>query len=95
MLLRIASAVVLVPAVLALVVYATPTYFLIALGILGTLCLYEYFGLIRSMGLHGQPWFGYAAFWALSISRFSSTLRSRCVSNSATNWGCTGLWSSS
>jgi len=65
MLLRIASAVVLVPAVLALVVYATPTYFLIALGILGTLCLYEYFGLIRSMGLHGQPWFGYAAFWVL------------------------------
>lgn len=65
MLLRIASAVVLVPAVLALVVYATPTCFLIALGILGTLCLYEYFGLVRSMGLRGQPWFGYAAFWVL------------------------------
>jgi len=67
MLLRIASALVLVPAVLALVIYATPTCFLIALGILGTLCLYEYFGLVRSMGLRGQPWFGYASFWVLVV----------------------------
>ncbi len=65
MLLRIASALVLVPAVLAVVVFATPMWFLAALGILGALCLHEYFGLIRSMGLCAQPWFGYAAFWIL------------------------------
>jgi phosphatidate cytidylyltransferase len=65
MLLRIASAAVLVPGVLAVVIYATPVYFMIALGILGTLCLREYFDLVESMGLRGQPWFGYAAFWFL------------------------------
>ncbi len=65
MLLRIASAVVLVPAVLAVVVYAAPVWFLVALGILGTLCLHEYFVLVRLTGLRAQPWFGYAAYWIL------------------------------
>ncbi len=64
---RIVSAAVLVPIVLAVVAYATPVYFLIALGFLGTLCLYEYYGLVRLMGLSGQPWYGYAAFWTLLI----------------------------
>ncbi len=67
MLLRILSAVVLVPSVLVLVVYGTPVYFLLGLGAVGTLCLYEYFDLVRSMGLRAQPWFGYAAFWVLLV----------------------------
>lgn len=65
MLLRIVSALVLIPLVLALVIYASPLVFLIALGSMGTLCLYEYFTLIRRMGVPGQPWFGYPAFWIL------------------------------
>ncbi|HYK88092.1 MAG TPA: phosphatidate cytidylyltransferase [Acidobacteriota bacterium] len=65
MLLRIASAVVLVPAVIAVVVYASPVWFFLALGIVGSLCLYEYLGLVRLMGLHSQSWYGYAAFWIL------------------------------
>jgi phosphatidate cytidylyltransferase len=64
---RILSAVVLVPAVLALVYFATPPYFLVALGILGTLGLREYFGLVRSMDRPGQTWFGYAAYWVLLV----------------------------
>ncbi len=65
MLLRIASALVLIPATLALVVYATPAVYLAVLGIVGTVCLGEYFRLTGRMGLPGQPWFGYAGFWAL------------------------------
>jgi len=67
MLLRILSAVVLVPAVLAGVVYAKPWPFLITLAIIGTLCLHEYFRLTRAMGLHAQPAFGYVAFWVLMV----------------------------
>jgi phosphatidate cytidylyltransferase len=65
--LRIISALVLVPLVLAGVIYATPWLFVIALGIVGTFCLYEYFGLTRSMGLSLQPWFVYLASWTLLI----------------------------
>ncbi len=67
MALRIISAGVLIPLVLAGVIYATPWLFVIALGIIGTLCLYEYFGLMRAMGLSGQPWFGYLASWILLL----------------------------
>ena len=54
MLLRIVSALVLVPLVLVLVVYAGPGLLLVALGLLGTLCLYEYFTLVRRMGVRGS-----------------------------------------
>jgi phosphatidate cytidylyltransferase len=62
---RIASALVMAAAVLVLVIYARPLYFAAALGIVGTVCMHEYFRLVRAMGLKGQPWFGYLAFWAL------------------------------
>lgn len=67
MVLRIISAAVLIPIVLAGVIYATPWLFVVALGIIGTLCLHEFFGLTRSMGLAGQPWFGYLASWILLL----------------------------
>jgi phosphatidate cytidylyltransferase len=67
MALRLLSALVLVPIVLAGVIYATPWLFVIALGIVGSLCLYEYSGLIRSMGIRLQPWFTILASWALLI----------------------------
>ena len=62
---RVISALILGPAVLLVITYAPPLYFLIGLGAVGTLCLYEYLRLVRNMGLTGQAWFGYAAFWAL------------------------------
>ena len=65
MLVRIVSALVLVPFVLALVVYAGPGLLLVALGLLGTLCLYEYFTLVQRMGVPGQPWLGYPALWMI------------------------------
>jgi phosphatidate cytidylyltransferase len=68
MLLRIVSALVLVPVVLALVVLAGPGLLLAALGLLGTLCLYEYFALVRRLGLQGQPCLGYAAFWIMLVA---------------------------
>lgn len=68
MLLRVLSAVILVPAVLALVIYGPPWLFLLAIGVVGTLGLYEYFHLVRAIGLGGQPWFAYAAYWALLIA---------------------------
>ncbi len=64
---RIISALVLIPLVLAGVIFATPWWLLTALGIIGTLCLREYYSLTRSMGLRGQPWFGYPASWVLLL----------------------------
>jgi phosphatidate cytidylyltransferase len=65
---RILSALVLIPVALALVIYASPPLFLLALGILGTACLHEYFHIILAMGLPPQTWYGYASFWILLIS---------------------------
>jgi phosphatidate cytidylyltransferase len=65
---RILSASILIPAVILMVIYATPFLFLIGIGLTGTLCLYEYFSLIRSMGIKVQSWFGYGAFWILLVS---------------------------
>ena len=65
MLLRIISAAVLIPAALAVVFLATPELYLAALGIVGTLCLYEYYQLMSKLGARGQPWFGYAGLWIL------------------------------
>jgi len=55
MLLRIISALVLIPLVVALVVYAGPHLLLAALVVLGTLCLLEYSQLVRAMGLRPGP----------------------------------------
>jgi phosphatidate cytidylyltransferase len=65
---RIISALVLIPLAIIVVIYATPIYYLIGIGLIGTLCLYEYFGLIRSMGIHVQPVVGHLAFWVLLIA---------------------------
>ena len=62
---RVLSALLLIPAVLAFVIYAPPRLFVAGLAAAGTLCLYEYFQMIRSMGLIARPWFGSVAFWSL------------------------------
>ncbi len=58
----------MVPIVILVVIYAPPVYFLIGIGLVGTLCLYEYFRLVRCMGTQVQPLFGYMAFWILLIA---------------------------
>jgi phosphatidate cytidylyltransferase len=65
---RIISALVLIPMAILIVVYAPPIFFLIGIGLIGTACLYEYFGLMRAMGIHVQPLFGLLAFWVLLIA---------------------------
>jgi phosphatidate cytidylyltransferase len=65
---RILSALVLIPIAILVVVYAPPILFLIGIGLIGTACLYEYFGLMRAMGIHVQPIFGHMAFWVLLIA---------------------------
>jgi phosphatidate cytidylyltransferase len=65
---RILSAIVLMPLAILLVKYATPVYYLIGIGLIGTFCLYEYFGLMRAMSIRVQPLFGYLAFWVLLIA---------------------------
>ncbi len=74
MFLRILTAFVLIPAVLALVVYAGPWMLLVGLGLLGTLCLHEYFQLVRLMEVQPLSWFGYPAFWLLLGSLEASRL---------------------
>jgi phosphatidate cytidylyltransferase len=65
---RILSAAVMIPAAILVVIYATPAFFLIGIGILGTACLYEYYGLLRSMQFRVQPVLGYLAFWILLVA---------------------------
>jgi phosphatidate cytidylyltransferase len=65
---RILSAVILIPVVLLIVIYAPPILFLIGIGLTGTVCLYEFFGLIHSMDIQVQPWLGYGVFWILLIA---------------------------
>jgi phosphatidate cytidylyltransferase len=65
---RILSAIVLIPLAILIVVYATPVYYMFGIGVIGTLCLFEYFGLMRGMGIKVQPLFGYLAFWILLIA---------------------------
>jgi phosphatidate cytidylyltransferase len=65
---RIISALVLIPLAILVVIYAAPVYFLIGIGLIGTACLYEYFGLVRAMGIRVQPLFGYLLFWILLIA---------------------------
>jgi phosphatidate cytidylyltransferase len=67
MLVRIASALILIPGVLALLFFAPPRVLLLTIGIVGTLSLREYFHLIKKIGLRGQPWFGYLAFWSILV----------------------------
>ncbi len=67
MLLRIFSALVLIPVTLAVVYFAPPYLYLLVLGSVGSLCLYEYFQIMAGIGWHGQPWFGYIGFWVLLI----------------------------
>ena len=65
---RIISALVLIPLAILIVVYAPPIFFLIGIGLIGTACLYEYFGLMRAIGIRVQPLFGFLAFWVLLIA---------------------------
>jgi phosphatidate cytidylyltransferase len=65
---RILSAIVLGTIAILVVIYAPPTLFLIGIGLTGTICLYEYFGLVRGIGIKAQPWFGYGAFWILLVA---------------------------
>ncbi len=65
---RLISALIMVPLALLAVIYATPVFFLLGIGAVGTVCLVEYFRLVRTMSIRVQPWFGYMAFWALLIS---------------------------
>jgi len=67
---RILSSLVLIPLAILAVVYATPVYFLLGIGLIGTFCLYEYFGLIRAMGFKIQPIFGFLVFWILLIALY-------------------------
>src|SRR5512136_637659 len=75
---RIVSAAIIVPIAILVVIYATPVYFLIGIGLVGTACLYEYYRLLRPMGVQTQPLFGYLAFWVLLIAirqnRFPATI---------------------
>ena len=65
---RIISAVVLIPVAILAVIYAPPILYLIGIGIIGTICLYEYFGLIRMIGIKTQPVFGFIVFWILLVA---------------------------
>jgi phosphatidate cytidylyltransferase len=67
MIARIVSALILAPASLALVFYAPEWLLLVAVGVVGTLCLWEYSILTKALGTGGQLWFAVLAFWFLLV----------------------------
>jgi phosphatidate cytidylyltransferase len=67
---RILSSIILIPLAILAVVYATPVYFLLGIGLIGTFCIYEYFGLTRAMGFKIQPIFGFVVFWILLVALY-------------------------
>ncbi len=71
---RILSAIILIPLTLLVVIYARPLYYLIGIGLLGTVCLYEYFTLMHAMKIRIRPWYGYGAFWILLAVLFHDRL---------------------
>jgi phosphatidate cytidylyltransferase len=76
---RIISALILIPLALLAVIYAPPELFLFGIGVVGTICLYEYFGLVRTMKFEVQPWFGYIVFWALLVGFRQSYLPATAI----------------
>ena len=71
---RVISSVILIPAALMVVIYAPPVVYLVGVGVIGSLCLYEYCGLIRNMGIKIRAMFVFPAFWFLlgSLGLFAS-----------------------
>lgn len=65
---RIISAAVLVPIAVLAVIFLPPLLYLIGIGLIGTACLYEYFRLVRAMGINVRPLFGHLAFWVLLLA---------------------------
>lgn len=65
---RIITAVILIPISLLIVKYAPPEVYLIGIGALGALCLHEYHGLVKAMGVRPMRVFGFVCFWGLLIA---------------------------
>jgi phosphatidate cytidylyltransferase len=65
---RIISAAVLIPLTLAVVFLAPRPLFLLVVGIVGTICTYEYLQLAGKMNMRGTAWFSYAGFWFMLIT---------------------------
>jgi phosphatidate cytidylyltransferase len=62
---RILSALVLIPAVLGFIVFAPPRVFAVGVAVAGSLCLHEYFRMIRAMGITPRPVLGSVLFLVL------------------------------
>ena len=62
---RVLSAVILIPIALLVVIYAPELWYRYGVGGLGMLCLYEYCGLVRNMGIKIRTGFVFAVFWLL------------------------------
>ncbi|MCL2877233.1 MAG: phosphatidate cytidylyltransferase [Acidobacteria bacterium] len=62
---RTLSTIILIPAALVVVIYAPPAIYLLGVCAVGSLCLYEYCGLVRNMGIKIQARFVFPAFWFL------------------------------
>lgn len=64
---RTLSAIVLILFALGIVFLATPPVYLAGIGLMGTVCLYEYGKMMGSMGLRVRAWFLYGVFWILLL----------------------------
>jgi phosphatidate cytidylyltransferase len=76
---RVLTAIILIPLALLVVIFATPLYYMIGIGIVGTLCLYEYFRLMRAMDIRARSWLGYGAFWILLIVFYLNRLPTNSI----------------
>lgn len=71
---RILSGIVLILISLLAVLFAPRILYIAGIGIVGTLCLYEFSRIMHAMDIRSRSWFLYAIFWALLAGLYLETL---------------------
>lgn len=71
---RILSGIVLILISLAAVLFAPRILYIVGIGIVGTLCLYEFSRIMHAMNIRSRPWLLYVVFWVLLAGLYLETL---------------------
>jgi len=71
---RILSSIILIPLALLVVIYAPRELYLAGIGIIGTICLYEFSRIMQAMNVHSRTWFLYCVFWVSLVGFYSEKI---------------------
>ena len=71
---RILSGIVLILISLLAVLFAPPILYILGIGVIGTVCLYEFSRIMHAMDIRSRSWFLYVIFWALLAGLYLEAL---------------------